>query len=148
MSFSINKLDSDTFNRRQTVDNVCFIKSKPAARSTTIVLINQSGTDIYYISFSLKDGIWTSGCYPTTVETIPNGQRLSFANESSGGGDEGTVVYSIGKAAPPISFTIHWVNPLVGSNSYEVSIPPDSKYAYKAPFPPSGNNAYYEITIY
>ena len=147
VSVSINKFDLNTFDRRQNADNICYIKSKPARRSTTLVLINQSGTDIFYVSSSLADGIWTVGCDPSTIKTIPNGQSLSFANESNGGGDEGSVVYEIGEVTPPVSFTIHWVNPLVGGNKYEVNLPTDSKYTYKAPFPPNGDNAYYEITI-
>lgn len=147
-SVSINKLNSNILTRRQVVSNACYVKANPSQRSTTIVLINQSGTDLFYVSSTLIHGIWTSGCDPAPIKTVPNGQSISFSNQSGGfaTGAQGSVVYSIGNETPPLTFTIHWDNPFSGSNTYGVDLP-DSKYAYNAPYPPSGNNAYYEITI-
>ncbi|GBB91478.1 hypothetical protein RclHR1_01880009 [Rhizophagus clarus] len=150
ISVPINGIDFNILTRRQNVNNACYVKAaKESARSTTIVLINKSGTDLFYISSPLDHGIWTSGCDPSTTQIVPNGQSISFSNESDGfaTGDGGSVVYSIGSEAPPLTFTINWSNPFTGSNSYEVNFPQGSKYAYSAPFPPSGDNAYYEITI-
>jgi hypothetical protein len=136
-SVSINKLDSNVLTRRQIINNSCYNKAKESVRSTTIVLIDQSGTGLFFISSNLDHGIWTAGCDPSTTKIIPNGQRISFSNQSNGfaTGDQGSVVY----------FIINWDNPFTGSDSYGVQI--SSKYTYKAPFPSSGDDAYYEITI-
>jgi hypothetical protein len=132
---------------RDQKDNECYNKAKESRRSTTIVLINKSGTNLFYMGSYLDHGIWAAGCDPSTTVVIPNGRNVTFANQSHGfaTGVEGTVIYSIG-GKNPTSLNIYWENPFIGRNSYRLSFS-DPRYTYKTNFPVYGNDAYYEFTL-
>jgi hypothetical protein len=131
---------------RHQNDIDCYNKAKESHRSTTINLINQSGAKVFYTTSKLDDGIWA--CDPSATKVVPNGQNVTFANQSNGflGGAAGFVSYSIGRKTPPSTFSIYWKNPFFGKNSHEVRSS-NPKYAFTARLI-EGSDAYYEFTIY
>jgi hypothetical protein len=139
-----------SFVIKSNTRNECYNKAKKSHRSTTINLINKSGTKIFYTTSKLSEGIWTTGCDPSATQVVlEDGQSVTFANQSKRflGGVEGLVVYSIGKKAPPSTLSISWKNPLIGKNSYNVSSS-NPKYAFTANIVDNKDSAFYVFTIY
>ncbi|GES72881.1 hypothetical protein RCL_jg15532.t1 [Rhizophagus clarus] len=73
-SISINGLTS----RQDENKNICYNKAQKSARSTTIFLINDSGTDLFYITSRLDHGIWTADCDPSATSIVPNRHNVSL----------------------------------------------------------------------
>ncbi|PKK57811.1 hypothetical protein RhiirC2_858063 [Rhizophagus irregularis] len=134
--------------RRQT-GNTCYdTAAEEARRSTTIVLINKSGTDIS-LTVATLEGKWTVNCDPNLVKVIKNGTDTTFASQSDGLNAVdvvGSATYIIGNESPPVSLTITWTNPLVGSVKYNVALSSD-KYIVETPLPGNGNDALYHVIV-
>ncbi|MBI6548518.1 aegerolysin family protein [Xenorhabdus lircayensis] len=94
-----------------------------AARSTFISLKNSTDGILILDSSSLKHGIWSIN----PPKKILTGGLVTFMSESSGfmTGTEGTAVY---KASDGAKITIHWNNPYLGSNSYNIKTDKSDSY--------------------
>ncbi|MFJ7593162.1 Crystal protein ET79 [Streptomyces sp. NPDC097617] len=114
--------------------------SANAARSTNVVVHNQTGQGMQRVWTNLDHGCWTNGQLP--VDYIPAGVTTSWASESCGAltGTEGSANFSVAGG----QVQIHWNNPYAGSNSYSCDVP--SGY-YCQRRGGSGNNAGVEFTI-
>jgi hypothetical protein len=115
-----------------------------AARSTWVIIRNNSKYQLSAPQYYLTSGVWT--VKPNAV--IQPGQESAFGSESNGfmTGTHGSVMYSISNGQQ-LSFT--WTNPYVGSNSYSTSlsgIPYGGKIVVTRSGG-SGNNAVVVLTI-
>jgi hypothetical protein len=96
------------------------VSAKVAARSTHVIIKNDTDRNLTFVSGSVQHGIVTQN--PPSI-IAPSGIGELFA-ESNGvaTGTEGTVTYQVTGVSGTASF--HWDNPYVGSNSANGSAPP------------------------
>ena len=90
------------------------------SKSTHVILVNSAGEQFNKQSASLDHGIWTQ----QPPDVIPAGSIGEWQSESNGfaTGTEGTAKYTVsGDGGRVVS--IHWNNPFVGGNGYDVKVP-------------------------
>lgn len=111
-----------------------------AARSTSIVLHNNTDQDLTLTSSDLPHGTWTRQP-PDNIGGTADG---SWESESDGiaTGTEGTVVFAIGGNGD--SVLISWDNPFAGTNKYKFNLSPGWAL-YQAGW--EGDNATVEYTL-
>jgi Kelch motif len=88
-----------------------------AARSTQVILVNDTGFTLSLTGSDLSHGEWSSGAEPPG--TIGANSTVSWQSESDGiaTGTEGTADFDVVSTGASLHF--HWDNPFVGSNSYD-----------------------------
>ena len=94
----------------------------PGIPGAAIVVINNSGHDLNYVSSSLATGEWVNAnCSPEKFRSVPNGQTLIFAAISKAGflgissGTKGSCTYNVLDKFPPSSITFLWDTPIGGN---------------------------------
>jgi hypothetical protein len=96
-------------------------------RSTIIILLNQTNEELLLGSRSqyLYNSRWKPGMEPPI--SILAGEYGVWASESetTGGGNKGSLQYSISGLDLQDPLILHWDNPYFGRNSYEPSKVPD-----------------------
>ncbi|MGW4897351.1 OmpL47-type beta-barrel domain-containing protein [Kitasatospora sp. NPDC004240] len=91
-----------------------------AARSTKVVLTNNSDLPLIRTGHNLDHGCWTT----EPPERIEPGATTSWESESCGTltGTEGSAFFRIDNGKGP-HLRIHWDNPFFGANSYSETVP-------------------------
>ena len=87
--------------------------------SVTSTFVNNSGSALIGISDQLDHGVWTNNNVPPS--RIEAGETVSWESESDGvaTGTEGEVQYEI--EGTSITMNVHWDDPFVGSNSFDIT---------------------------
>ena len=90
-----------------------------AARSTRIVLVNDTNFSLALTGSNLSHGEWSGGLAPPA--TIAANSTAAWQSESDGiaTGTEGTADFAVQSTGASLHF--HWDNPFVGSNSYDAT---------------------------
>ena len=95
-----------------------------AARSTTIIVNNESNAALVRSSWNLLHGIWSRDQLPPEhilAGTPASPFTVTWESESQGAatGTEGQVVYTFPDGQTTV--TIYWDNPYIGSNGYNIT---------------------------
>ena len=92
-----------------------------AARSTHVILVNDTGFALSLTGSNLAHGEWSTGAAPSA--SIAPDSTASWQSESDGfaTGTEGTAEYAVVGTGASLGF--HWDNPFIGANSYDQSAP-------------------------
>ncbi|MCM2387319.1 aegerolysin family protein [Streptomyces albipurpureus] len=111
-----------------------------AARSTKVVVVNKTGTNLQRSWTDLAHGCWTNGALPP--DNISDDRTISWQSESCGfmTGTEGTAKYSL--SGGEVNF--YWNNPYAGRNSYDCSAPAGYRCQVSGG---GGNNAVVTMTL-
>ncbi|MFD9126876.1 hypothetical protein [Kitasatospora sp. NPDC059571] len=113
-----------------------------AERSFGIKVRNFSGLDLTRKSIELPHGQWSGNGGSVPPEFIPQGGTAAWESESDGfgTGTEGRAIY----LSDAGEFYIHWDNPFVGSNSFDVNVPPGFSRTFGDI---SGNNVWVKLVF-
>ena len=92
-----------------------------AARSTHVILVNDTGFTLSLTGSNLSHGEWSAGAAPPA--TVAANSTASWQSESDGiaTGTEGTADFAVLTTGASLHF--HWDNPFIGSNSYDDAAP-------------------------
>jgi hypothetical protein len=96
-------------------------------RSTIIILLNQTNEELLLDSRSqyLDNSRWKPGMEPPISILAGEYGVWASQSETTGGGNKGSLQYSISGLALYDPIVLHWDNPYFGKNSYEPSRVPD-----------------------